>query len=223
MKIKITITLMLISAILISVDSVQAQVEVGLDISSRYVWRGTDFGGSPSIQPQISYTVGGLTVGGWAAMATNGNTAGSEIDFFLTYAIPTSLGDLELVVTDYTFPEGPTGAYFSSSSHFVELGAGFSGNENLPLSFFTGVFVTNDDDYSIYSELGYSVGSLDFMLGFTPAASALYATNKAGIIAAGLGSTREVKVTDYFSFGLTGTVMLNPYQQDAFFLVGISF
>jgi uncharacterized protein (TIGR02001 family) len=223
MKTKYTIALMLIFSLILTVDSVYAQVEVGVDISSRYVWRGTDFGASPSIQPEISYTVGGLTIGSWAAMATNGNPAGSEIDFFLSYAIPTSFGDLELVVTDYTFPEDPTGAYFSSSSHFIELGAGFSGNEKLPISFFTGVFVTNDDDYSIYSELGYSVGSLDLMLGFTPAASDLYDTRKAGIIAAGVGTTREIKVTDYFSFGLTGTVMFNPYQENAFFLVGISF
>jgi uncharacterized protein (TIGR02001 family) len=223
MKTKYSIALMMITTLLISVDSAYAQVEVGVDIASRYVWRGTDFGASPSIQPEISLTMGGLTIGAWAAMATNGNPTGSEIDFFLSYAIPTSFGDLELVVTDYTFPEGPTGAYFSSSSHFIEIGAGFSGNENLPLSLFTGVFVTNDDDYSIYSELGYSAGSLDLSMGFTPAASFMYGTSKAGIVSAGLGTTREVKLTDMFSFDLTGTVLFNPYQQNAFFLVGISF
>lgn len=201
----------------------QAQVDLSLDINSRYVWRGTDFGSSPSLQPEISYTAGNFTIGTWAAFATNGNPAGSEIDFFASYAIETGAGTFELVVTDYTFPEDPSGAYFSASSHFVELGLGYEGTEKFPISIFTGVFVTNDDDYSIYTELGYSISNLDLSLGFTPGASELYGTNKAGIVSMGLGTSREITVSDSFSFTLNGQLLINPYQENAFFLVGFSF
>ncbi|MCC5925003.1 MAG: hypothetical protein JJU41_00455 [Bacteroidetes bacterium] len=202
---------------------VYAQVDLGVDINSRYVWRGTDFGSSPSIQPEISYTVGNLTIGTWAAFATNGNPAGSEIDFFASYEIETKAGSFELIVTDYTFPEDPSGQYFSVSSHFVELGVGYSGTESLPLTLFTGVFVTNDDDYSIYTELGYSFSNVDLSLGFTPGASAMYGTNKAGIVSAGLGTSREVQLSDSFSITLSGQLLFNPYQEDAYFLFGFSF
>ena len=36
---------------------------VSCDVASRYVWRGTDFGNSPSAQPGISYTSGSQTLG----------------------------------------------------------------------------------------------------------------------------------------------------------------
>ena len=38
---------------------------------SRYIWRGTDYGHSPSIQPTLSLTAGGFEIGGWGAIATN--------------------------------------------------------------------------------------------------------------------------------------------------------
>lgn len=202
---------------------VVAQVEIGVDVASRYVWRGTDFGSSPSVQPDISISFGALTIGSWAAIATNGNPAGSEIDFYATYSIETGAGTFDLVFTDYTFPDIPKGEYFTSEAHFIELGLGYSGTESLPLSFFMGSFVTNDNDYSIYAELGYSVGAVDLMLGFTPAASALYGTTKAGIINTGLSTSKEFTVSESFGFSLSSSLIFNPYAKDAFFLVGISF
>lgn len=210
---------MLIAGIfgMVVTQSAYAQLDLGLDVMSRYVWRGADFGNSPSIQPDISFTSGNLTIGSWAAMATNGNPAGSEIDFYLSYA----LGNFSISVTDYTFPEDPVNNNFSSSSHFVEIGLGWEGSSSFPISISTGMFVTNDDDYSIYTELGYSIENVDLMLGFTPSASALYGTTKAGIIHTGISAYRDVKVTDGFSFKLSGSVLVNPYSNNAFFLVGI--
>jgi len=199
-----------------------AQVDLGLDVNSRYVWRGTDFGNSPSFQPQISYSAGNFTVGGWAAFASNGNPAGSEIDLFASYSLETGIGNFDLMITDYTFPESPTGNYFTSEAHFVELGLAYSGTENLPLTLFTGVFVTNDDDYSVYAELGYSISNIELSLGMTPSASAMYGTTGAGIVSAGLGTSREIVLTEMFSLTLNGSFLINPYQENAFFLVGFS-
>jgi uncharacterized protein (TIGR02001 family) len=201
----------------------QAQLELSVDVMSRYIWRGLDAGNSPSLQPDISFTSGNLTVGGWASYATNGNPGGTEIDFYIGYAIETSTGTFELSVTDYTFPEAPSGNFFSADAHVVELGVGYSGTEKFPISLFLGAFVANDDDNSLYAEIGYSIGSVDLSLGMTPGATAMYGTNKAGIIHSGIGTSREVKVSDTFSFELGGQLIFNPYAQDAFFLVGISF
>src|SRR5690606_39285657 len=108
-------------------------------------------------QPDISFTSGNLTIGSWAAMATNGNPAGSEIDFYASYAI----GDFSINIADYTFPEASFGTYFEPESHFVEVGLGYAGSVTFPISVTTGMFVTNDDDYSIYAELGYSISNVN--------------------------------------------------------------
>jgi hypothetical protein len=205
-----------------SVQQAEAQAELGVDIMSRYVWRGTDFGNSPSIQPDISYSAGNFTIGTWAAIATNGNPDGSEIDWYASYDISTGAGTFSFMVTDYTFPEDPTGSYFSKSSHFIETALGYEGTESFPVSFMAGVFVTNDDDYSIYSELGYSAGAFDLFMGFTPAKSALYGTTKAGVIHTGIGTSKEVRFSDSFSLTLTGQIAVNPYAKDTFFLMGFS-
>lgn len=213
-------TVFVLFALLFTVTQISiAQVDLGIDIMSRYVWRGTDFGGSPSLQPDISFTSGNLTIGGWAAMATNGNPAGSEIDFYASYA----LGNFSLNIADYTFPEASFGNYFEPESHFVEVGIGYSGTEVFPISITTGMFVANDDDYSIYAELGYSFSNVELFMGFTPAESAMYGTSKAGIVNTGLTASQDVQITDLFSIALSGSVIVNPYANNAFFLFGLGF
>lgn len=212
-KIQFALFVMLCSLI----SPLHAQIEIGADVMSRYVWRGTDFGNSPSIQPSLSYSAGNLTIGGWAAMATNGNPAGSEIDFYASY----TLGAFSLNITDYTFPEAPTGNYFDAESHFVELGLAYDGSGVLPISISTGMFVTNDDDYSIYTQLGYSFSNVELFLGFTPAASALYGTQKAGVVSTGLSTSKDVQLSETFGITLKGSVVANPYSNNGFLLFGI--
>lgn len=199
-----------------------AQVSLNLDIMSRYVWRGADFGNSPSFQPEISYSAGGFEIGTWAAVATTGDPAGYEVDFFASYTFETGAGDLSLMVTDYTFPVPGVGDYFSSDAHFIEAGVGYSGIAGTPLSFFAGMFLTNDDDNSMYLELGWDAEPIGFFIGMTPTESAMYGTSGAAIINTGISTSRTLKITDSFEIELSSSVILNPYAEDLFFLVGFS-
>ncbi len=199
-----------------------AQVSVNLDIMSRYVWRGADFGNSPSLQPEISYTHGGLEIGTWAAVATTGDLDGYEVDFFASYTFETGAGDLSLYLTDYTFPVPGAGDYFSSDAHYIEAGIGFSDIADLPLSFFAGMFLTNDDDNSMYFELAYDSEPIGFFVGMTPTESALYGTSGPAVINTGITAGRTLKVSESLEIGLSSSVILNPYAEDLFFLVGFS-
>ncbi len=199
-----------------------AQVSVNLDIMSRYVWRGADFGNSPSLQPEISYTYGGLEIGTWAAVATTGDYDGYEVDFFASYTFKTGAGDLSLYLTDYTFPIPGAGNYFSSDEHFIEAGIGFSDIADLPLSFFAGMFLTNDDDNSMYLELAYDSEPIGFFIGMTPTESALYGTSGPAVINTGINAGKTIKISDSFEIGLSTSVILNPYSEDLFFLFGFS-
>ena len=87
-----------ITGFILILSLLSAQFSVSCDIASRYVWRGTDFGNSASIQPSISYTSGQLTVGAWSAWQHSG--VGNENDIYASYA----MGDFSLTVTDYYFP-----------------------------------------------------------------------------------------------------------------------
>ena len=147
--------------------SAQDGFSVSCDVYSRYVWRGTDFGNSPSIQPGISYTAGPLTLGAWSAWQYSG--AGSENDLYATY----TMGDYSLTVTDYYFPGAPPGGDFTefasdTGAHNIEVsfGGSFGG-----VGLTAGMFVIEPGFYGAYKAdeaplskyIGLSYGP--FMLG----------------------------------------------------------
>ena len=125
-------------------SSLSAQFSVSCDIASRYVWRGTDFGNSASIQPGISYVAGPLTIGAWSAWQHSG--VGSENDIYASYA----MGDFSLTVTDYYFPPADfTNADPDTGTHNIEvsIGGAFSG-----VGFTLGMFVIEPGFYGAYED-----------------------------------------------------------------------
>ncbi len=103
----------------------RSPIDVSCDLMSRYVWRGMDLGASPSIQPGISYSKAGFTVGAWGAYTTN-LVALQEADLYLSY---TYKEKFSLTFTDYFFPDetGSDYKYFNykekSTGHIFEMSA----------------------------------------------------------------------------------------------------
>lgn len=223
MKTKLKSVLLLSLFVLALSPELMAQLTLGTDVMNRYVWRGTDFGNSPSVQPDINFSSGGFEIGAWAAFATNGNPAGTEVDLYASYTIGSTAGDFQFIITDYTFPEDPMNQYFSRSSHFVELGFGYSGTDSFPVNFFIGSFVTNDDDNSIYSRIGYEIGDLELFMGFTPSKSDLYGTTGAALLDVGFSVSKELKISEFFSVNLIGSMIANPNTDNLYFLFGFGF
>lgn len=209
-------------------EQVHAQVTLGVDYYSRFVWRGMDFGNAPSIQPQISFTHGGFQVGAWAASATNGNSEGSEIDFFASYTFETGSGDFSVSLNSYTYPESGVD-YFSSDAHYVELGLGYGRTltDGWGMYLEGGVFIHNDDDNSLYGEIGFEYDADDYTLslftGFSPKESAEYGNSSFAFINTGLTLAKELKLTDSFSFDLKSSIITNPNANRAFFVFGLGF
>ena len=44
-------------------------INFGADLMSRFVWRGIDFGNSPAVQPNLSFSWKGLNIGAWGSYA----------------------------------------------------------------------------------------------------------------------------------------------------------
>jgi hypothetical protein len=176
-------------------DSTNCQWSINSDFVSRYVWRGTSFSTTPSIQPCIEFSKGGLSIGTWGAYSFHG-LDGAETDVYLSYSF---LQDkISITVTDYFFPDETIAKnnYFEydkdKSSHVFEASLSWNGTEEFPLSFliatnFYGADskkINNDVNsadfnqeegimYSTYLELNYSFSlknetNLDVFTGFTP-------------------------------------------------------
>ena len=53
-----------------------AELSLGADLVSRYIWRGKDFGNSPAIQPNVAFSVAGFKIGGVRQRGQNGDHRG---------------------------------------------------------------------------------------------------------------------------------------------------
>jgi len=212
-KIMMIFTVICISLLMFS--SVYGKVGIGADVYSRYVWRGTDFGNSASVQPSMSFSAGGLEVGAWASypITSDATSLGAnENDLYVSYAI----GDLGITLTDYYFPEG--GEVFNYSSddgfHFLEGSVSYGIGS---VSLLAGYFFSGDSDNSTYFELGYGVYEDD---------------DKGVSLTVGAGDGMYVIEEDFniVNVGLTvsagsmsASYIINPDSETNFLFVGYSF
>ncbi|PIQ07865.1 MAG: hypothetical protein COW71_14820 [Ignavibacteriales bacterium CG18_big_fil_WC_8_21_14_2_50_31_20] len=212
----------------------QTEISLGADLVSRYIWRGADFGNSPSIQPALAISNSGFEIGTWGAYQL-GRDANSkpadEIDFYIGYSVGIGETTLNLLATDYYYPN--SGKKFGNfkndglGSHIIETGASLSGPESFPLYFSASVNVYNEVDNSAYFEIGYSTSiqntSLSFFAGATTGdANLYYGTKKFNFINLGVTAVKDIKITDDFSFPIFGSFIFNPNKEIAYFVFGIS-
>lgn len=217
--------------------SVQAQFATGADVVSSYVWRGipqdrTVTGnpslGSPNIQPYVSFTTGGFTVGSWASSSFLGNV--KEVDLYATYAFSSAFA---LTVTDYNW--GFNTSYFNygkGTDHIYEATLAYTGAEKFPLSAsINTMFAGNDKSLtdaskqamSTYIELGYQITPLvKIFAGGVLGGSSNYATTAAGVTNVGIKVSKSIVISDKFSLPVYGILGTNPYSGSAFFVAGIT-
>ena len=235
-----TLLLAIVAVAFLAPVSVKAQEEaeesgasfsLGADLVSRYVWRGTDFGNAPAIQPAVAFSVGGFEMGAWGSYSISSNTGGAEADLYAGYSFDFGLS---LGVTDYYFPgeslslDGTldslgalmgglsplrTGTYLSEG-HSIEFSAGYDiGN----LSLLVGYFTAGD----LYTEASYSFGDVSLFVG---AGKGAYTLDGGFMVCnVGLGIEKEIPITDSFSLPMFGQLILNPDSEQVHWVVGVSF
>ncbi|MEX0821720.1 MAG: hypothetical protein WD021_06210 [Rhodothermales bacterium] len=222
-------TLLITVAIMTGVSTpVAAQdVSLGADVVSRYVWRGTDFGESASIQPSLSFNSGGFEVGTWASYAVSPVSAGlNEHDIWVGYtAGPVSVG-----VTDYYFPAPGGSGFFDfdngEGAHTLEPYVAFGGTETFPVSLFAGYLAYNDPDNSLYlnASVPFAVSGVDmsFGVGASAGESGWYGTDGFAIIDVALTGSKSIPITDSFELPVFVQYVLNPDAERTFLVFGVS-
>lgn len=191
----------------------------GLDIYSSYVWRGTKFGSGPAFQPSVEFSAGGFAMGAWGSINSSENEA-AEMDLYLSYGFDFGLS---IGLTDYYYP-GTEYFDFSTATgaHALELNVGFeTGGLSLAGNYFfneAGGAGTAGGD--MYFEIGYGFENVSLFAGagdgwHTP-------DGEFGLVNAGIGTSKEIVITDTFSLPVSGSVILNPTTEQFFIVVGIS-
>lgn len=200
--------LIVLVVLTVSAVSVRAQFSTGVDLYSSYVWRGAKFGNGPAVQPYVDYSTGGLSVGAWGSVSAS-DDEGFEMDLYAGY----SVGPVSLTVTDYYFGGDWTdfgGMHYFEPSLSLEAGS-FS---------VTGAYMIGDGVSDAYAELGYSLESVDLFVG---AGNGQYTADGGFMLCnVGIGTSKEVKITDDFSLPVSGSVILNPSTGGFFIVVGVS-
>lgn len=221
----------------------ESPFSLSCDLMSRYVWRGTDFGGSPSIQPGFEYSKGGLAIGAWGAFTTNLPGA-QEADLYIGYTIKDKFS---ITFTDYFFPDETADyKYFelhkSATGHIFEATVGFNGTEKFPLAVILAANIwgadavkmnddgtTGDIQYSTYAELTYSFKNLDAFIGLNltnpdeeKGESGFYG-DSFGVVNLGISTTKEIKITDDYNLPLSVSLITNPQAEKIYLVAGFSF
>jgi hypothetical protein len=200
-----------------------ARFNAGADIYSSYVWRGTKYGKGPAIQPKLEFKAGPFTAGAWGSFDFSDY---QETDLYVSFALPAGFS---LGITDYYYP---TLDYFDYSdttgSHAFEINTGFSKG---PL-ILSGNYILNQagsagsEGRDKYIEIKYSFDSFSLFLG---AGDGWHSVNSSDgsdrftVCNVGLGTSRDIKVTDSFSIPVTGQLVFNPDLKRMYILAGFSF
>ena len=234
------------------IPNVNAQEEeesswnAGLDIYSSYIWRGAKFGSGPAFQPSVSFTSGGFEIGAWGSVNASTDEA-FEMDLYASYAI----GGLTIGLTDYYFGGDwteyktmhylePSLSYgvggFSISAYYMFLAgsdampaiAGSPATIDMETGEITpaveGMNAVEASDFGssadLYVQAGYSFSSVDLTLG---AGNGQYTKDgEFNICNIGVGTSKELKLSESFSLPVSGAVILNPSTGGFFITVGIS-
>lgn len=216
-------TLLIITCMLLLTSIIpQAKAQewnAGLDIYSSYIWRGSKFGSGPAFQPSVEFSTGNFAVGAWGSISSSENEA-AEMDLYMSYGFDFGLS---IGLTDYYYP-GTEYFDFSTESgaHALEVNLGYEiGGLSLAGNIFlneAGGAGTAGGD--LYFEIGYGFENVNIFAGggdgwHTP-------DGEFGVVALGLGTSKEIKITDSFSLPLSGSVILNPTTEQFYIVVGIS-
>ena len=236
----------LVIAVLATMN-VKAQFATGADIVSSYVWRGvpqdrTVAGnpslGSPNIQPYVSFTTGGLTLGSWASSSFLGNV--KEVDLYVTYTFSPALA---LTVTDYNWSFAHPKGYFyygQGTDHMFEASLAYTGPATFPLGVSVNTMFAGADTlssgkaaFSTYAELSYPITASVkvFMGGSLGKSMMVYNTSGFAITNIGIKVNKSLAITDKFSlpvYGILGANLSNKYYDGTqkptslYFVAGIT-
>jgi uncharacterized protein (TIGR02001 family) len=203
----------------LNVQAQESSWSIGADLVSNYIWRGLKFGTGPALQPTLEYSTGGFAIGAWGSYGLTDDEA-PETDLYASYNFELSeTSSFSVSLTDYYFPG--TTKYFDAASHYFEPAVALGlGDFSLSAAYMISNQPGDEDVEDFYLQAGYTVGSVNLFIG---GGDGQYSTSgDFNISNIGIGTSKEIKITDSFSLPVSGTAILNPNTEQFYLVVGIS-
>lgn len=209
------------------------EVTGGVDLVSRYVWRGVPLSRPLNAQPWLSAEAGSLSAGTWGSHGFDGEY--SEQDLWLAWHAGIPGGSLTLTLLDYYISDG-LADYFrwggveagsATGAHTLEVAVAYAGPEGLPVRALAAWTFYNDPGGSLYGEVGYDRSALG--LDWSATAGGLlrdggfYAVGHAGVTNLSVAASRTVATLAGRSLYARGTAVHNPELGDTYLIFGFGF
>lgn len=205
-----------------------------LELSTKYMWRGIEYGTAPTVFPMIGYNTHGFNAFAMGGYAINGSH--QEVDLGVSYTAK----EFTVGVSDYYYPSsvGEQDGYFKLSNretgHWVEAYATWAGTK-IPLWVTVSTYIfgadKNEDGkqmYSSYAEVGYTHSFTDDnKISLCVGANlnkGFYTDNESGFSVVNVNA----KYSTAFKFGsfklpVSASYVLNPYRNKSFFTMSLYF
>lgn len=211
----------------IQVKQKDSNFSLGLELSSKYMWRGIEYGDAPTVFPSINYTYKGFNAYAMGGYTINGSH--QEVDLGIGY----THNWLFVGAADYYYPSavGKKDSYFNlnnrETGHYVELYTTIS-PQSVPLWITLSTYAYGADKnlegkqaYSSYAELGYKFcfkneNILSLCVGAALNKS-FYTDYEKGFNVVNMG----IKYNSCIPFGkfllpVSASYILNPYKRKSF-------
>ena len=225
--------------------------EISTTFQSRYVWRGLDLGGpSPSLQPAMSISWKGFSLGCWGALSF-AKESNQEVDLYLSYTFFKEL--FSVIISDYFAAPYNDFSYFNyrnnTTLHVFEAGFSYNGFEKVPVKAslyinFFGADAKNSEGrnlFSSYAEIAYCpvikrigvelnlfAGAalngqyyIDFDLG--QRVLGFYGNKGFAVVNVGLSATKELVIKDKLAIPISTALIVNPNARQVFLVGSIGF
>lgn len=207
-------------------DSVKWDYSVSADLVSRYVWRGTDYGNSPAIQPTLELSYKNISAGAWGSFTFNSLPI-QETDLYLS----ASIWKFKFTCWDYFFMNMDTvrNSYYQYSDnktgHDFSMDMEFFLSEKIPLKILASYnFYGADTLHSSYFEASYKLNKkipVELFVGYTPSKG--WYGNGPGVVNAGIGMEKEIKISETFSLPFFCKLIFNPQKENIHLVAGMTF
>lgn len=158
-------------------------VTAGVDLVTRFLYRGVAFGDQWTLQPTASITTHGFSTTIWASAGLDQRSLRDYVGLTFSYYASGRLGTLGLDVSDWIFtshtvcrtwdPADPTVCLVTdiafergflgdfandgTGAHWLDLTASYQGPESFPLKLQLGLVAYGDPDHSTYLGLSYPI------------------------------------------------------------------
>ena len=213
---------------------VASPFSASLELSTKYMWRGIEYGTAPTVFPMIGYNTCGFNAFAMGAYAINGSH--QEVDLGVSYTV----SEFTIGVSDYYYPSsvGEKDKYFKlsnrSTGHWMEAYATWNGTK-IPLWITLSAYIFGADKneegkqmYSSYAEIGYpysfnEYNSMALCIGANLNKS-IYTDYQSGFNVVNINA----KYSTAFKFGsfrlpVSASYILNPYKNKSFFTMSLYF